>query len=78
MILVLSYVLAMLLSQVGAISSDIGAAQAKLKAKQSSLIRTMSETNYILFEYGLLLEARRLSRREQLALAFTNLADPGQ
>ena len=78
MILVLSYVLAMLLSQVGAISSDIGAAQVKLKAKQSSLIRTMSETNYILFEYGLLLEARRLSRREQLALAFTNLADPGQ
>ncbi len=78
MILVLSYVLAMLLSQVGAISSDIGTAQVKLKAKQSSLIRTMSETNYILFEYGLLLEARRLSRREQLALAFTNLADPGQ
>jgi len=78
MILALSYVLAMLLSQVGAISSDIGAAQVKLKAKQSSLIRTMSETNYILFEYGLLLEARRLSRREQLALAFTNLADPGQ
>lgn len=78
MILALSYVLAMLLSQVGAISSDIGTAQVKLKAKQSSLIRTMSETNYILFEYGLLLEARRLSRREQLALAFTNLADPGQ
>lgn len=78
MILALSYVLAMLLSQVGAISSDSGTAQVKLKAKQSSLIRTMSETNYILSEYGLLLEARRLSRREQLALAFTNLADPDQ
>ncbi len=78
MILVLSYVLAMLLSQVGAISSDIGTAQVKLKAKQSSLIRTMSETNYILFEYGLLLEPRRINRREQLALALTNLADPGQ
>ena len=78
MILALSYVLAMLLSQVGPISSDIGTAQVKPKAKQSPLIRTMSETNYIFFEYGLLLEARRLSRREQLALAFTNLADPGQ
>lgn len=78
MILALSYVLAMLLSQVGAISSDVGTSQMKLKAKQSSLIRTMSETNYILFEYGLRLEPRRLSRREQLALAFTNLADPGQ
>lgn len=78
MILALSYVLAMLLSQVGAISYDVGTSQMKLKAKQSSLIRTMSETNYILFEYGLRLEPRRLSRREQLALAFTNLADPGQ
>jgi hypothetical protein len=78
MILALSYALAMFLSQVGAISSDVGTSQAKLKAKQSSLIRTMSETNYILFEYGLLLESRRLNRREQLALALTNLADSGQ
>jgi hypothetical protein len=78
MIIALSYVLAMLLAQVGAISADIGPTQVKLKAKQSELIRTVSESNYILYEYGIRLEPRRLSRREQLALAFTNLADPGQ
>ena len=78
MIIALSYVLAMLLVQVGAISADIGSSQVKLKAKQSELIRTVSESNYILYEYGIRLEPRRLSRREQLALAFSNLADPGQ
>ncbi len=78
MILALGYVLAMLLTQFGAISSEVGYSHLSLKGKQSDAIRTASETNFILYDYGIWLEPKKLSRRERLALALTNLADPGQ
>ncbi|PUE34864.1 hypothetical protein [Limnohabitans sp. Jir72] len=78
MILALGYVLAMLLTQFGAISSEVGHSHLSLKAKQSEVIRTAPETNFILYDYGIWLEPKKLSRRERLALALTNLADPGQ
>lgn len=78
MILALGYFLAMLLTQFGAISSEVGYSHLSLKGKQSDVIRTASETNFILYEYGVWLEPKKLSRRERLSLALTNLADPGQ
>lgn len=78
MIIALGYVLAMLLTQFGAISSEVGYSRLSLKGKQSDAIRTASETNFILYDYGIWLEPKKLSRRERLALALTNLADPGQ
>ena len=78
MILALGYVLAMLLTQFGAISSEVGHSHLSLKAKQSEVIRTASETNFILSDYGVWFEPRRLGRKERLALALTNLAETGQ
>lgn len=78
MILALGYFLAMLLTQFGAISSEVGNSNLSLKSSQSDVIRTAHETNFILYDYGVRLEPKKLSRRERLALALTNLADPGQ
>lgn len=78
MILALSYFLAMLLTQIGAITSEVGNSHLSPKARQPEVVRTASETNFILYDYGVWFEPKRLSRRERLALALTNMADPGQ
>ena len=78
MILALSYVLAMFLSQLGAVSLDVSLSYQGSKTRQPDVARTISESNFILYDYGIWLEPKKLSRRENLALALTNLADPGQ
>ncbi len=78
MILALSYILAMLLTQFGAVTAEVGNSHLNLKGKQSEVIRTASETNFILYDYGIWFKPKKLSRREHLALALTNLAEPGQ
>ena len=39
---------------------------------------TMAESKYILMEYGMRFEPRKLNKRERLALALTNWLDDGQ
>ena len=78
MILAFSYFLAVLLTQIGAITSEVGNSDLSLKGRQSEIVRTASESNFILYDYGVWFESKKLSRRERLALALTNLADPGQ
>ena len=78
MILGLSYFLAMLLTQLSLIPSLDGSINLAYKGKQSEVIRTMSETNYILYDYGARIEPRKLGRKERFALALTNMVDSGQ
>ena len=78
MILGLSYVLAMFLTQLGAIASEFAIVQLGPKAKQSEIARTYSESNFLLSDYGVWFESRKLGRKERLALALTNLAETGQ
>ena len=78
MILGLSYVLAMFLTQLGAFSSEFAIVQLGPKAKQSEIARTNSESNFILSDYGVWFEPRKLGRKERLAIALTNLAETGQ
>lgn len=78
MIFALTYVLAVFFTHIGAISSEIGFAQFTPRAKQPEVVRTVSETNFILSDYGVWFEPRKLGRKERLALAFTNLAETGQ
>lgn len=78
MIFALTYVLAVVFSHIGAISSEIGFAYYSPRTKQAEVVRTVSETNFILFDYGVWFEPRKLGRKERLALAFTNLAETGQ
>jgi hypothetical protein len=78
MILALSYVLAMFLSQLGAVSLDVSTSYQGSKTRQPEVARTISESNFILCDYGVWLEPKKIGRREQLARALTNLADPGQ
>ena len=78
MILALSYVLAVFLTHLGAISSELNTYQLTLKANQPEVSRTISESNFILSDYGVWFEPRKLSRKDRLALALTNLAETGQ
>jgi hypothetical protein len=78
MIFALTYVVAVFFSHIGAISSEIGFAHYSHRTKQAEVVRTASETNFILSDYGLWFEPRKLGRKERLALAFTNLAETGQ
>lgn len=78
MILALSYVLAMFLSQFGTVSLDVSTSYQGSKNSQPDVTRTISELNLILYDYGVWLEPNKICRLEQLALALTNLADPGQ
>lgn len=78
MIFALTYVLAVVFSHIGSISSEIGFAHYSPRTKQAEVVRTASETNFILSDYGVWLEPRKLGRKERLALAFTNLAETGQ
>ena len=78
MILALSYVLAMFLIQFGTVSLDVSTSYQGSKNSQPDVTRTISESKYILYDYGVWLEPKKIGRREQLALALTNLADPGQ
>ncbi len=78
MILALSYFLTMLFTQLGLVSFEIGSIHQIHSAKQTQVLRTMSETNYILSDYGVRIEPRKLGRKERFALALTNLADSGQ
>lgn len=78
MILALSYVLAMFLSQLGAVSLDVSISYQGSKTRQPDVARTISESNFILYDYGIWLEPKKIGRREQLARALTNMADPGQ
>ena len=71
-------VLAVVFSHIGAISSEIGFAHYIPRTKQAEVVRTASETNFILSDYGVWFEPRKLGRKERLALAFTNLAETGQ
>lgn len=78
MIFALTYVIAVIFSHIGAVSSEIGLAHYSPRTKQAQVVRTASETNFILSDYGVWLEPRKLGRKERLALAFTNLAETGQ
>ena len=78
MIFALTYVLAVFFTHIGVISSEIGFAHYSPRTKQAELVRTASETNFILSDYGVWIEPRKLGRKERLALAFTNLAETGQ
>jgi hypothetical protein len=78
MILALSYFLTMIFTQLGLVSFEIGSIHQIHSAKQTEVLRTMSETNYILSDYGVWIEPRKLGRKERFALALTNLADSGQ
>ncbi len=78
MILILSFFLTTLFTQLGVISSELGSANLVQREKQPLVIRTISETNYILYDYGVRMEPRRLARKERFALALTNLAESGQ
>ena len=78
MILGLSYFLAMLLTQLSLIPSLDGSINLAYKAKRPEVIRTMSETNYILNDYGARIEPMKLGRKERFALALTNMVDSGQ
>ena len=78
MILALSYVIAMIWAQLGTESLDISMGQHGPKTKKAEFARTISESNFILCDYGVWLEPKKIGRREQLARALTNLADPGQ
>jgi hypothetical protein len=78
MILALSYVLAMFLSQLGAMSLDVSTSYPGSKNRQPDVARTISESNFILYDYGIWLEPKKRGRREELARALTNMADPGQ
>lgn len=73
MILGLSYLLLALLTQLGAISSEISIHHLITTNK-----KTASETNFILSDYGVWIEPRKLGRKERFALALTNLADSDQ
>ena len=78
MIFALTYVVAVFFSHIGAISSEIGFTHYRPKSTQAEVVRTASETNFILSDYGVWLEPRKLGRKERLALAFTNLAETDQ
>lgn len=39
---------------------------------------TVAESNFILMDYGMRMEPRKLNKRERLALALTNRLDNGQ
>ena len=78
MILGLSYLLLALLTQLGAISSQISIHHLTTTNKKTEPVRTASETNFILSDYGVWIEPRKLGRKERFALALTNLADSGQ
>lgn len=78
MILALSYVLVMFLAQLGMVSSDISSSHQSPRVKQVVVVRTISESNFILSDYGVWFEPRKLGRKERLALAFTNMAETGQ
>lgn len=39
---------------------------------------SVAESNYILMDYGVRLESKKLNKRERLALALTNWLDDGQ
>lgn len=78
MIFAFSYVLAMLFTQIGVISSGIDFDHFSFRTKQSEVVRTASETNFILSDYGVRFNPRKLGRKERLALAFTNMAESGQ
>ena len=78
MIFAFSYALAMLFTQIGVISSGIDFDYFCFRTKQPEVVRTASETNFILSDYGAPFEPRKLGRKERLALAFTNMAESGQ
>jgi hypothetical protein len=78
MILALSYFLTMLFTQLSLVSFEIGSIHQFHNVKQTEVLRTVSETNYILSDYGVRIEPRKLGRKERFALALTNLAETGQ
>lgn len=78
MILALSYVIAMFWAQLGTASLDISMGEQGPKTKKADVARTISESNFILSDYGVWFEPRKLGRKERLALALTNLAETGQ
>ncbi len=78
MILALSYFLTMLFTQLSLVSFEIGSIHQFHSAKQTEVLRTVSETNYILSDYGVRIEPRKLGPKERFALVLTNLAESGQ
>lgn len=78
MILGLSYLLASLLPHIGAISFESDVSLLTTRNKPAVPVRTASETNYILLNYGVWIEPKKLGRKERFALALTKLADSGQ
>jgi len=78
MILALSYFLTLLFNQLSLVSLEIGSIHQLHSAKQTEVLRTMSETNYIFSDYGVRIEPRKLGRKERFALALTNLAESDQ
>ncbi len=78
MILALSYFLTILFTQLSLVSFEIGSIHQLHSVKQTEVLRTVSETNYILSDHGVRIEPRKLGRKERFALALTNLAESGQ
>ena len=78
MILALSYAMALFLAQLGAVPTGISSSQGHSKSKQETLGKTPSEAYFIVFEYGMWIEPKKVGRRERLALALTKLTQPDQ
>lgn len=55
---------------------SFGFPESKLVEKQPQI--TATEANFILMDYGVRLEPRKLNKRERLALALTNWLDNRQ
>jgi hypothetical protein len=78
MILPLSYAMALFLAQIAAAPIEFSSTQNRSNSSQETTSKTPSEAYFIVFEYGVWLEPKKVSRRERLALALTKSTQPDQ